>query len=53
LFLGGFESLVFPICALPENQKHQKNDLSRMLVRLYIGLEDPEVLIKDLSQGLE
>ncbi len=43
---GGHESLVFPACA------HRENTRPSNLVRFYIGLEDPQVLIDDLIQAL-
>lgn len=50
---GGHESLVIPKCAgipvaefNPENREHR-------YVRLYVGLEEAEYLIKDLQQALE
>lgn len=49
---GGFESLVLP--AIPQARrglKHQPDE--GRLVRLHIGLEDPEDLIADLAGGLE
>ena len=49
---GGHESLIIPKCAgipaadfNPANREHR-------YVRLYVGLEDPEYLIKDLGQAL-
>ncbi|MEO6883624.1 MAG: aminotransferase class I/II-fold pyridoxal phosphate-dependent enzyme [Bacteroidia bacterium] len=47
---GGYESLVFPICAMP---KAKAGELPFNLVRIYIGLEDPNLLISDLKQALE
>ena len=51
---GGYESLMFPVCAV-----HSANTalepaagLPLSLVRLSIGLEEPEVLIADLQQAL-
>ncbi len=49
---GGYESLLFPMCAL-HNSKSYDNPLPWNLVRIYIGLEDPEVLIEDLKQALD
>lgn len=50
---GGYESLIIPACAGisrtdfdPTNQRH-------VLIRIYIGLEEPEYLIRDLEQALE
>jgi len=49
---GGHESLVFPICALGASSSFE-NPLPWNLVRLYIGLEDADLLIEDLKQALE
>ena len=50
---GGYESLLLPRCAGikpeyfdPENREHR-------MIRLYVGLEEPEYLIKDLEQAFE
>lgn len=48
---GSYESLAFPICALHASQSYD-NPLPWNLVRLYIGLEDPQQLIEDLDQAL-
>ncbi len=50
---GGFESLIFPICAFSKNKESHTSHLPWNLVRLYIGLEDAELLIRDLDQALE
>ena len=48
---GGHESLVIPKCAgIPQAQFDPLNPTHR-LVRLYVGLEDPEFLIRDLEQA--
>lgn len=44
---GGHESLVFPACAAMKSREHGFD-----LVRVSIGLEDPEILIEDLRQAL-
>ena len=49
---GGYESLVFPICALGASKSFE-NPLPWNLVRLYIGLEDADLLIADLKQALD
>ncbi|NUM51141.1 MAG: aminotransferase class I/II-fold pyridoxal phosphate-dependent enzyme [Flavobacteriales bacterium] len=49
---GGYESLQFPICAL-YNSENYTTELPWNFVRLYIGLEDADVLIEDLKQALE
>lgn len=48
---GGYESLAFPTCALKGPSGYYP-DLPWDLVRLYIGLEDPQVLIADLEHAL-
>lgn len=49
---GGYESLIFPTCAL-EASKSFENPLPWNFVRIYIGLEDSDLLIEDLRQALE
>lgn len=39
---GGYESLVFPTCALYESQNYGSTELPWNLIRFYIGLEDPD-----------
>lgn len=48
---GGHESLVLPICALKASAS-LSSQLPWNMARIYIGLEDPEVLKKDLREGL-
>jgi cystathionine beta-lyase/cystathionine gamma-synthase len=50
---GGHESLQFPICTLYKSQNYSETPLPWNFVRLYVGLEDPEVLIADLDQALD
>jgi cystathionine beta-lyase/cystathionine gamma-synthase len=51
---GGYESLMFPVCAVSPAQAPIENPggLPLSLVRLSIGLEEPDVLIADLEQAL-
>lgn len=49
---GGYESLQFPLCALAASKSFE-NPLPWDMVRLYIGLEDADLLIEDLEQALE
>lgn len=49
---GGYESLIFPLCALKASKSFE-SPLPGNMVRLYIGLEDENVLIEDLKQALE
>ncbi len=48
---GGYESLQWPVCAL-KGPGGYYTDLPFTMVRLYIGLEDPAVLIADLENAL-
>lgn len=48
---GGYESLQWPVCAL-KGPSGYLTDLPFTLVRLYIGLEDRQLLIDDLDQAL-
>jgi cystathionine beta-lyase/cystathionine gamma-synthase len=48
---GGHESLIFPLCALAASKSFD-NPLPWNMVRLYIGLENPDLLIQDLNQAL-
>ena len=50
---GGYESLQFPSCTTLTSQNYSGSTLPFNLVRLYVGLEDPQLLIKDLSMALE
>ncbi len=49
---GGYESLVFPLCALAASKSFE-NPLPWNMVRLYIGLEDSDILIEDLKLSLD
>ena len=50
---GGHESLIIPRCAaMPPGDFDMRNPDHRML-RLYVGLEDANYLIKDLEQGFD
>jgi cystathionine beta-lyase/cystathionine gamma-synthase len=51
---GGYESLMFPVCVVypPAAPLKPAGALPLSLVRLSIGLEEPEVLIADLEQAL-
>jgi len=50
---GGYESLVFPVCGLATSPSYDNPLMPWNLVRIYIGIEDPEMLKKDLLKGLE
>jgi len=49
---GGYESLIFPLCALSDSRSFE-NPLPWNMVRLYIGLEDADLLIEDLKEALD
>lgn len=49
---GGFESLIFPAIAMFDQGSAAESDVPWNLVRLYIGLEDADDLIADLSNAL-
>ncbi len=48
---GGYESLQFPTAATMDTRAPQ-GELPWDLVRIYVGLEDPQALIADLEQAL-
>lgn len=50
---GGHESLVFPMSALQTASNYLNPLVPQHLIRMYIGLESPQLLISDLSQALE
>ncbi|MCI5083793.1 MAG: PLP-dependent aspartate aminotransferase family protein [Saprospiraceae bacterium] len=50
---GGHESLVLPTAAFYKIKGRDNSPLPFTLVRLYIGLEDPDWLLEDLLQALE
>jgi cystathionine beta-lyase/cystathionine gamma-synthase len=51
---GGYESLMFPVCVVypPDAPLRPGGALPLSLVRISIGLEDPDVLIADLQRAL-
>jgi cystathionine beta-lyase/cystathionine gamma-synthase len=49
---GGHESLVLPIFTTFKSLENIESNPNYKLVRFYIGLEDPEILIEDIKQGL-
>lgn len=50
---GGYESLIFPMSTLYDSMNYGSTDLPWNLVRFYVGLEDPDMLIADLDQALK
>ncbi len=49
---GGYESLVYPMAVLAGASNYANPNLNWRLIRFYVGLEEPEVLISDLKQAL-
>ena len=50
---GGYESLIIPKCAGMKREKFNAENKDHRMMRLYVGLEEPEYLIKDLERALE
>ena len=48
---GGYESLIIPKCSGIQRAEFDANNKEHRMLRLYVGLEEPEYLIKDLEQG--
>jgi cystathionine beta-lyase/cystathionine gamma-synthase len=50
---GGHESLIIPKCAGMEKDQFNPSDKTHRMLRLYVGLEDPDYLINDLQQAFD
>jgi cystathionine beta-lyase/cystathionine gamma-synthase len=50
---GGHESLVMPKCTGIKKEEFDANNREHRYVRIYVGLEDVQYLIDDLSQSLD
>ena len=50
---GGHESLIIPKCSGIQPAEFDAGNKEHRMLRLYVGLEEPEYLIKDLEQGFE
>lgn len=50
---GGHESLIIPKCSGIQPTNFDAGNREHRMLRLYIGLEEPEYLIKDLKQAFE
>ena len=48
---GGHESLIIPKCASLQKEDFDAGNRDHKMLRLYVGLEEPEYLIKDLEQA--
>ena len=50
---GGHESLIIPKCSSIKAIDFNTADKEHRMIRLYVGLEDPAYLIKDLEQAFD
>ena len=50
---GGYESLKLPVLAFYDNPGRPNPTLPFQLIRLYIGLEDPDYLIQNLKKAFD
>jgi len=48
---GGHESLIAPVVSFTE--EHEYRDLPWNMVRFYVGLDDPELLIEDIKSAIK
>ena len=50
---GGYESLAFPVCGLAQSVSYTNSPVPWNLVRMYVGIEDPDMILQDLLQALD
>ena len=50
---GGHESLIIPRCAGIERYEFDVQNKEHRMLRLYVGLEEPQYLIDDLEKGFD
>lgn len=50
---GGHESLIMPAISGFSENEYDVNNKRHQLIRMYVGLEEPQYLIDDLNQALE
>lgn len=50
---GGHESLIIPKCSSLQPHEFDSSNPEHRMLRLYVGLEEPGYLIKDLEQAFE
>src|SRR4030095_12326071 len=50
---GGHESLIIPQCASIKPSDFDSNNAEHRSIRMYVGLEEPSYLIRDLEQALD
>jgi len=49
---GGHESLVFPLCSTISREEFDPANENHRMIRFYIGLEESDILIEDITSGL-
>lgn len=49
---GGHESLVLPKCAGMKPEAFDAQNITHQYIRMYVGMEEPAYLIKDIEQAL-
>jgi cystathionine beta-lyase/cystathionine gamma-synthase len=50
---GGHESLIIPKCSSIKHEEFDAGNSDHCMLRLYVGLEEPEYIIKDLEQAFD
>ena len=50
---GGYESLIMPACSFQNRDDLELKDYPYNMIRFYIGLEEPQVLIEDIEQAFQ
>ncbi|MGC4100409.1 trans-sulfuration enzyme family protein [Ferruginibacter sp.] len=50
---GGHESLIIPKCSGIQHEDFDSSNKEHRMLRIYVGLEDADYLIKDLAQAFE
>lgn len=50
---GGHESLIIPKCASLQPREFDPENKEHRMIRMYVGLEEPDYLIKDLGSGFQ
>jgi cystathionine beta-lyase/cystathionine gamma-synthase len=50
---GGYESLIIPGCASIKAGEFDPNNKDHRILRMFVGMEDPEYIIEDLQRGFK
>ena len=48
---GGYESLIIPKCSAIKKEDYDPSNREQRMLRLYVGLEDADYIVKDLERG--